>query len=130
MGLPWVRLDTQFPSNPKILMLLDDENYSAALLYVFSLSYSGAHGTEGFIPRQALRILGGTIADAHELCDVRLWQPSEGGWDVVNWLEFQPSQDTNERRTANAKKGAQARWAKARAREEAERKAKGAEGAA
>jgi hypothetical protein len=38
MGLPWVRLDTQFPSNPKVLELAATKQHKAAFVYLCSLA--------------------------------------------------------------------------------------------
>jgi len=38
MGLPWVRLDTNFGSNPKILYLIEDKKYRAAFVYITGLA--------------------------------------------------------------------------------------------
>lgn len=101
MGLPWVRLDTQFASNPKILELIATKKYRAALVWVASLGYAGAHGTDGYLPATCLPFLHATKSDATELVRVRLWHvvPS-GGWDINDWTEFQQSNDeTRERRS-------------------------------
>ena len=42
MPLPWVRLDTSMPDNPKILrMAMTPAGKAAAFVWVCSLSYSG-----------------------------------------------------------------------------------------
>lgn len=118
MGLPWVRLDTQFPSNPKILYLIEDKKFRAAFVWTASLAYSGAHGTDGFIPAAALPFLHASRADAQQLVDVRLWAPASGGWDINGWDEFQESSEETQKRKERAKKGAVARWEKEKAKRE------------
>lgn len=112
MALPWVRLDTQWPHNPKFLMLAEDKNWRAITVYMASLAYSGAHGTKGFLPSLALPLLHGTRREAAELVDVRLWLPQQGGWDINGWDEFQPDTDDAEARRERAIKAARARWAR------------------
>ena len=51
MGLPWVRLDTTFHHNPKVLDLAARGKYRAAFAYVCSLAYAGQHGTDGYTTR-------------------------------------------------------------------------------
>lgn len=114
MGLPWVRLDTQFPSNPKVLGLIEDKNYRAALGYVAGLCYSGAHGTDGFLPNLSLPFVHATRRDAALLTDAGLWIPTAGGWDINGWNEFQPSTEETANRRAAAQKAALARWDKKR----------------
>jgi hypothetical protein len=112
MGLPWVRLDTQWPHNPKFLMLAEDKKWRAIVVYMAALGYAGVHGTDGFIPVVALPMLHATKKEAHELAEGGLWMPTQGGWDINGWAEFQPSQEDAQARRDKAKKAAQARWAK------------------
>lgn len=114
MGLPWVRLDTQFPSNPKILALVEAGKFRAGFVWAASLAYAGAHGTDGFIPTGALPFLHATKNDAKVLADVGLWDPVPGGWEIHDWAEFQPSNAETQERKRRAKEAAQkaanARW--------------------
>lgn len=110
MGLPWVRLDTQFPSNPKILYLIEDKNFRAAFVWTASLAYSGAHGTDGFIPTAALPFLHATKRDAAALVTIGLWIKVPGGWEINGWSEFQPSNDETEKRKQRAREAALKRW--------------------
>ncbi|WP_029135312.1 hypothetical protein [Nakamurella lactea] len=110
MALPWVRLDTQISSNPKVLMLLADSHQQAVCVYLFSLGYSGAHGTDGFIPKLALPMIHGSMADAKRLVGVGLWSSAGGGWDINGWTEFQPTSDENAERKRKAKLAAHKRW--------------------
>lgn len=112
MGLPWVRLDTQWPSNPKFLMLVEDKKWRSICLYMAALGYAGVHGTDGFIPSVALPMLHATKREASDLVDVALWVPAPGGWDINGWAEFQPSQEDAKKRRDKAKTAAQARWAR------------------
>lgn len=112
MGLPWVRLDTQWPHNPKFLTLVEDKRWRAICTYMAGLGYSGVHGTDGFIPAVALPFLHATKREAGELVEVELWAPAQGGWNVNGWAEFQPSQDDAKKRREKAQKAAQVRWAK------------------
>ena len=110
MGLPWVRLDTQFASNPKILYLIEDKKFRAAFVWTASLAYAGAHGTDGFLPRSALPFLHASKADAQALVDVGLWLPCPGGYEVNSWAEFQPSNEETQLRKKKARDAAMKRW--------------------
>lgn len=112
MALPWVRLDSQWASNPKFLMLAQDKKWRAITVYMAGLGYSGAHGTAGFLPLLCLPMLHGTRRDATDLVEVGLWIPAPGGWDINGWTEFQPSLQDAEARREKAKKAAAARWGK------------------
>ena len=110
MGLPWVRLDTQFASNPKILYLVEDKKFRAAFAWLASLGYAGSHGTDGFIPAAALPFLHATKADAKALVDVGLWLETVGGWEINSWAEFQPTSAEMADRKKRAKDAAMTRW--------------------
>ena len=111
MPLPWVRLDTSFPINPKLLaMLQEKDGYRAAVVYVCGLSYSGAVGSDGFLPREALVHLHGRSADAERLVRHGFWWPQPGGWLINGWNEFQPSTPEDQKRRERAQAGAAARW--------------------
>ncbi len=73
MGLPWVRLDTQFPSNPKVLELTSSNRWRAAFVYLTGLAYCGQHGTDGYLPEASLPFIHATKRDADELVKVGLW---------------------------------------------------------
>ncbi len=79
MGLPWVRLDTQLASNPKVLELVDNRRHKAAFAYVCGLGYSGVHGTDGYLPSNCLPFIHATRTDAQHLVEVGLWVPAPGG---------------------------------------------------
>jgi len=103
-------LDTQFPSNPKILYLIEDKKYRAAFVWAASLAYAGAHGTDGFIPKAALPFLHATKADAAALVAVGLWIEVPNGWEINGWEEFQPSNAETQERKRRARENALKRW--------------------
>ena len=116
MPLPWVRLDTAFPSNPKLLAMVGEKDgHRAGLVYVCSLGYCGAHGTDGFIPREALPFIHARPADALRLVRHGFWHDQPGGWLVHGWDEFQESSAETQERRRKAQMAAQIRWDKARA---------------
>lgn len=110
MGLPWVRLDTQFASNPKFLYLIEDRQWRSIVVWTAGLAYCGTHGTDGFIPKSALPMLHGTPKDAKNLAEVGLWIEGLGGWQINDWLEFQPSNEEVQKRRKKARDAAMKRW--------------------
>lgn len=111
MPLPWVRLDTAFPYNPKLLaMVAEKDGHRAGLVYICSLAYSGAHGTDGFIPAEALPFIHGRAADATRLVRNGFWRTQPGGWLINGWTEFQESSSETQERRKRAQAAAQARW--------------------
>jgi hypothetical protein len=109
--LPWVRLDTAFPYNPKLLAMVGEaDGHRAGLVYVCSLGYCGAHGTDGFIPREALPFIHGRMSDAKLLVIHGFWHEQPGGWQINDWTEFQESNTETKERSDRARKAARSRW--------------------
>jgi hypothetical protein len=83
MGLPWIRLDTSMPDNPKILGLLDErDGHRAAFVWVCCMAYAGKHGTDGFIPANAARFVHGRASDFARLVEVSALKTVPGGWET------------------------------------------------
>jgi hypothetical protein len=114
MSLLWVRLDTTIPQNPKMLWLLEDKKHRAALAYIFSITYSGSHGLDGYVPRAALPFIHATKADAKALTDVGLWVENATGWEINGWTEFQQTNVETIARREKAQHAAAVRWSKPR----------------
>jgi hypothetical protein len=122
MPLPWVRLDTAFPMNPKLLtMLQEKDGHRAAFVYVCALSYSGGQGTDGFISSAALPFVHGRVKDATLLVRCGFWIPQPGGWLINGWADFQQSNEETQKRRMRGQALAEARWAGHEAMTEAER---------
>lgn len=114
MPLPWVRLDTAMPDNPKVLHLLEShkEGRAAAFVWVCSLAYCGKHGTDGFITKSALSRLNGTAIHARLLVDHGFWKDEGVGWTIHGWDEFQESNEETKARSERARLAAFKRWGK------------------
>lgn len=120
-GLPWVRLDTGFPSHPKILELLADASapaarrYQAVVSYASAICWCGDHGTDGHIPVTALPFIHGSPATASLLVRHRLWDPRPGGgWFLPNYALRQElavvTEAKKQAQRIGGLKGACARW--------------------
>ena len=113
MALPWIRLDTSMPDNPKLLGLLTEKDgHRAGFVWLCAMSYAGKHGTDGFIPREAVPRINARNSDmallvAHGFLDVLA-----GGWQVKSWDEYQISDEESQKRRSRAQKAAAARWSK------------------
>lgn len=114
MPLPWVRLDTSMPDNPKILHLIDShkEGRAAAFVWACSIAYSGKHGTNGFVTRSALGRINGLPVHARLLVEHQFWKDEGVGWTIHGWDEFQESNDETQKRAERARRAAFARWGK------------------
>ena len=111
MGLPWVRLDTSMPDNPKILGLLTEKDgHRAAFVWICCLSYAGKHGTDGFIPREAVPRVNARTSDMARLVAAELLTAEAGGWHIHGWDEFQISDADAQKRRERAQYAARKRW--------------------
>lgn len=112
MGLPWVRLDTAFPRNPKLLALLaEKDGRGTAFVYLCGLAYSGEHGTDGYLPRFVLAHIHGRPKDAALLTSYQLWHERDSsGWDIHDWAQFQESTAETQHRKERALKANCRRW--------------------
>lgn len=100
--------------NPKLLYLQEDKLYKIIVVHLQGMCYSGRHGLAGYVPKAALRIIGGLATDAHKLVTAGLWSPAPGGWQVNDWDDYQLADEEAARRSEKAQKAAAARWAKDR----------------
>jgi len=108
--MAWIRIDDRMPYHPKVIGL----SAEAFRLYVASLCYAGGHETDGFVPASALPVLWGTARTAAELERAGLWDRSDGGWSIHDYLQYNPSradlEDARRRRSDAAAAAASARW--------------------
>lgn len=111
-GLPWYRMDSGFPSNPKILSLLSErDGHRAAFVWQCSIAWTVQHGTDGVIPASALPFMHARKVDAERLVKHRLWHDyPDGGWLINGWDEKQATTEGIEQRSQLAREAANIRW--------------------
>lgn len=106
--MTWAKLDDAFPDHPKVASLSD----SAFRLHVGAICYAARFLTDGRIPFAVLPRLGGTEATERELIAAGLWEEAEGGWEIHDYLDFNPSRatvdDGRRRKQAAGQAGGQA----------------------
>jgi len=122
--MPWIRLDDNFDEHPKIIQV----GPVGMALFVAGLAYCNRNLTDGFIPERRLRALlqwddeslarGSTpFSIANRLVSAGLWERVDGGYQVHDYLEYQPSRASvraERERTAQRVK----RWREARSERE------------
>jgi hypothetical protein len=110
--MPFVFLDDEFHSNPKVLQA----GLEGAGLYARALSYCGAYLTNGFVPQAWAEAAVGRKGDRllALLEQIGLWNACPGGYEIPDYLEFNPSREDVKKRRAersqSGKKGARSRW--------------------
>lgn len=87
-GAAWVRLDTGYFSNPKILRAGTD----GALLHLAAICYLGAHELDaGVLPAEALELVASSVRVRRprdvvgRLVETGLWHAHDGGWLVHHY---------------------------------------------
>lgn len=112
--MSWVRLDDGAPGHRKIVGLSD----AAFRLWIVGLTYCNQQANDGRFSAASARIMTGYLASPElgrsaiaELCAAGLWAETADGYEVHDYLEYQPSQE--ERVSAN--KAAAERMRKMRA---------------
>lgn len=91
--MSWVRLDDQFTDHPKIVQA----GPLAGWLYICGLTYANRYLTDGRIPAAQVRRLAdvdGADELAARLVAAGLWEVVDGGYQIHDYLEYQPSADT------------------------------------
>jgi hypothetical protein len=114
--MTWVQLDDQIANHPKILKAGPD----AAWLWACALAYCQNHLTDGYVPRSALRSLGGfknPVGLADRLVEARVRPEGHGLFErrgedyaVHDYLDHNPTKATVlERRRKAAERKARER---------------------
>lgn len=118
-GLPWVRLDANIGTHDKLAPLqLTPDGRAAFVMYVCALGWAGGHGTDGHIPRNALAFVAPGLPKRPKLAELLvesgLWDYTDGGWQIRNYLDRQQSSTVTstigEQRSAASAKGNCIRW--------------------
>ncbi len=88
--MTWMRIDDQFPDHPKVMAA----GPLAGWLFVCGLGYCARQLTDGFIPEAQVRKLAdlkNAGREAQRLVDAGLWERVDGGYQVHDYLDYQPS---------------------------------------
>lgn len=104
--MAWIRVESSVARNPKFL----SAGPAAAWLWLCGLAYAQDGLTDGFIPTQALPILGAgrkSAALSRRLVDARLWDVSDGGWMIHDYLQHnRPASEIRRIRAIRSESGA------------------------
>lgn len=89
--MAWLRIDDRVRTHPKIAMA----GPAAAWLWFCGVCYCREHLTDGFIPKAAVVSLAMNLTNpwrhASRLVEVRLWEEAHGGFQVHDFLDWNPS---------------------------------------
>ncbi|MFJ6566260.1 hypothetical protein ACIQNU_02480 [Streptomyces sp. NPDC091292] len=90
--MPWVKLDDRFPSHRKVALLSD----RAFRLHVSALCWCAENLTDGCIAERELPLVAKVRAvkvTAKQLEDAGLWDRVDDGWQIHDYLEYNPSRE-------------------------------------
>lgn len=96
--MSWVKLDDSWWTNPKIHRVEPLDR----LLWIVSISWASREGTDGLIPAHMLGFLATSAGcskpddAAQRLTDARLWDLVPDGWQVHDYLHYQPTSTRRE----------------------------------
>lgn len=107
-----IYLDDRLPTHPKILRagaLLGNRTGDAFLLYVVGISYARNQLTNGFLPDTFVTSCGlvatpQAVANALSNRGVRLWRKVRGGYQIHDYLDFNPKASEVKRKRAQDRK--------------------------
>jgi hypothetical protein len=89
----WLRLDDHFATHPKVVGLTD----RAFRCHVNAMVYAAEHLTDGAIPDFYVKA---DRKSAAELEAARLWERNGKGWVIHDWLDWNPSAESVQKRRA------------------------------
>jgi hypothetical protein len=103
--MSWARFDDHFDDDPDC----DIVGPAAACLFICSITWSSRNETDGFIPyARAAKLMGCSPEAIDRLTQeaVRWWVEVPGGWQIRNYLKYNPSHAEQEAlRAAKAEAG-------------------------
>lgn len=100
--MSWAKIDDQFHAHPKIASM-DYRMLAAVGLHTLALSWCASQLTDGFVPEnQPARLAGNTgrllprtgvagLVDC--LLSAGMWERVEGGYQIHDYLDYNPSKD-------------------------------------
>ena len=107
--MPWARLDDTLHGHPKVRKAWRCR--PALGLHLLALSHAASYETDGRISEEFVEDQlpdpgeRGPVVDA--LVDAGLWRRKGHGWEIYNYLKYNPSKaDTEARREADRKRKA------------------------
>lgn len=114
--MAWGRIDDKLHANPKFLLT----SLEATGLWLRCYSWVNDQLTDGHLPTAIVALYGAARAKklAAELVANGLWEVNPAGWQIHDYLEYNPSkeeimesrQDLSTKRSEAGKKGMASRW--------------------
>lgn len=84
--MPWFKVDDSFDTHAKAIRA----GNQALGLWVRCGAYSARHLTDGFVPAEIAKLYG-RAGEMRALVDAGLWKPIEGGYQMHDFHDYNPS---------------------------------------
>jgi hypothetical protein len=119
--MAWVRIDDDFHAHPKVQQAWHACPTSIGL-HALAMSHCARYLTDGHVSQSFAKTClpgaAGRKRAVGALVAAGLWVPQDGGWQIHDYLDFNPSREQvlsdraelSEVRAAAGRKGAKARW--------------------
>lgn len=91
--MPWGKLDDSLYDHPKLDELAPAMRMQCVGLWAVAISWCNRRLTDGHVPTNRIRLLGGTTQQAEALVAVRLFDAVPGGYQVHDFLDFNDSRE-------------------------------------
>lgn len=88
--MAWSKLDDGMWSHPKFLGLSN----AAVGVWAKALSWTAQQLTDGALPKALKMVLRASDEDVAELVEAGLWDEAGTGWQIHDYLEFNPSRES------------------------------------
>lgn len=99
--MPWAKVDDKLHGHPKAI----EAGLEALGLWTLALSWVSSYLTDGFVPEGQIVRIGGSIEMADKLIAAGLWERRDGGYQIHDYLEYNPSaEEIDEQRAKNRRK--------------------------
>lgn len=89
--MTWFRVDDSFPQHPKVLAIPRRDRVAAIGLWTLAGTWCAAQLTDGHLGGHMVAELAASQKHADLLVRVGLWETVEGGYQVHDYLDYNPS---------------------------------------
>jgi hypothetical protein len=108
--MSWGKLDDKFHSHPKVAGM-DNRMLPAVGLHCLALSWCADQLTDGFVPSPQVARLAGSLLPPRltldtivsALVEAGIWEEAKGGYQLHDYLDYNPSREAVERERAAAR---------------------------
>lgn len=89
--MTWFRVDDSFPQHPKVLSIPRKDRTAAIGLWTIAGTWCAAQLTDGALGAHMVEELAGTKRAADLLVSVGLWEKTDDGYQIHDYLDYNPS---------------------------------------